>query len=316
MYEAFKKTFSKDHLDLVLLTSKDHETRIVEFPGRWMTQDELQELREALISVASKTLARGSLTYGVFKADGSGLRDTVITLIRDRSSGQPIAFNALAVMEVAHGSATATVLHLGLVMVDPGQRSRGLSWVLYGLTCLLFLLRNQLRPFWISNVTQVPAIVGMVAETFSAVYPQPDDRSRRSIEHLLLAREIMANHRHVFGVGAEAEFDEARFVIGNAYTGGSEDLKKSFDVAQKHRDEKYNSFCKDSLDYERGDDFLQIGRMDILASKDYLMKSVPRRSVLVVGAAAFFISLQRVLLPIIYWFDTSRPWRRLRARNT
>ena len=40
-------------------------------------------------------------------------------------------------------------------MVDPDARSRGFSWVLYGLTCVLLFVRNGLRPLYVSNVTQV-----------------------------------------------------------------------------------------------------------------------------------------------------------------
>ena len=316
MFVALKRIFSNNYLHLTLNVSQDLETTIVERPARWMDKDDVSSLREDLITVASKTLDRGSLTYGVFKEDGSGLDKAIITLIRERKSGKPVAFNALAVMDVNHGSETLDVIHLGLVMVDPDVRSRGLSWVLYGLTCVLLFLRKQMRPTWISNVTQVPAIVGMVAETFSGVYPHPQNNNRRTIKHLLLAREIMRDHRHVFGVGEDANFDEQRFVITNAYTGGSDDLKKSFEVAQKHRDEVYNDFCEEQLDYERGDDVIQLGRIDMKAAKDYLFKSVPRSSLLGILAAGVFVVIQRIALPVFYWLDTSRPWGELRARKS
>ena len=63
------------------------------------------------------------------------------------------------------------VTHLGLVMVDPDVQGQGLSWVLYGLTTLVLFARDGLRPKWISNVTQVPAVFGMVCDTFSDVFP-------------------------------------------------------------------------------------------------------------------------------------------------
>lgn len=302
-------------MDVVLKTSRSLETRIVERPALWMEDSELESLREQLVTIASKTLARGSLTYGVFKVDGSGLRNTVITLIKEKDTGKPVAFNALAIMEIERGGEPVKVIHLGLVMIDPDVQSKGLSWVLYGLTCILLFVRNQLRPLWVSNVTQVPAIVGMVANTFSNVYPVPDKANRRSIQHLLIARSIMADHRHVFGVGPEAKFDEQSFVIEDAYTGGSDDLKKSFAVAQKHRDDTYNTFCEESLDYDRGDDFLQLGAIDLKTARAYLLKSVPRGSILGLGVAGVFVALQRVALPIIYWFDTSRQWNQLRART-
>lgn len=31
-----------------------------------------------------------------------------------------------------------------------------------------------MRPLWVSSVTQVPAVVGMVSETFSQVFPAQD----------------------------------------------------------------------------------------------------------------------------------------------
>ena len=101
------------------------------------------------------------------------------------------------------------VTHLGLVMVDPDVQGQGLSWVLYGLTTLVLFARDGLRPKWISNVTQVPAVFGMVCDTFSDVFPSPHAGARQSFAHLQLARGIMREHRAVFGVGGEAGFDEA-----------------------------------------------------------------------------------------------------------
>jgi hypothetical protein len=118
---------------------------------------------------------------------------------------------------------------------------------------------------WVSNVTQVPSIIGRVADIFSDVYPRPAARCRPPADHLVLASQIMKHHRAAFGVGNEAMFDENRFVIQNAYTGGSNNLKKTFAEVQKHRNNAYNEFCARELDYARGDDFLQIGRVDVNA---------------------------------------------------
>jgi len=305
----------QSELDLTLTTGNQFETRIVERPGKWMSQEHLAELSEDLRTVASKTLARGSLNYGIFSGDQERLKSTIITLVRRKDTGQPVAFNALAVMDITSMAEPMEVLHLGLVMVDPDQQSRGLSWILYGLTCILLFFRNQMRPLWVSNVTQVPAIVGMVAETFSDVFPTPQRREQRSLQHLLLARTIMTDHRHVFGVGADAEFDEDRFVITNAYTGGSDDLKKTFSEASHHRDEIYNAFCQEMLDYDRGDDVLQLGQIDLATAVGYLKNSVPRSSLASVGVSLVAMMLQRLILPAIHWFDNSRHFGTLRPRK-
>src|SRR5262249_43339215 len=98
---------------------------------------------------------------------------------------------------------------------------QGLSWVLYGLTALVLFARDGMRPKWISNVTQVPAVVGMVSDTFSDVFPSPQPGARQSFAHLQLARGIMASHRAVFGAGAGAGSEETRSATPNAYPGGS-----------------------------------------------------------------------------------------------
>src|SRR4029078_848843 len=157
-----------------------------------------------------------------------------VTLISEETSGRPIAFNALSVMDVELDGEPAEGTHLGLVMADPADRGQWLSWVLYGLTALVLFVRDGLRLKWISNVTQVPSVVGMVSQTFSDVFPSPHPDSRQSFTHRQLARGIMSRHPAVFGVGEEAGFDEARFVITNAYTGGSDALKNTLDAPHQH----------------------------------------------------------------------------------
>jgi hypothetical protein len=193
------------------------------------------EQRAALLAdlravVRSSTQA-GELEYGVLTGDPERWENCILTVIHAPDDGRPVAFNALTIMECTLRGRPVEVLHLGLVMIDPGFRAQGLSGVLYGLTCFLLFARGQMRPLWISNVTQVPAVFGMVAENFSGVFPSPVRAGRRSFDQLALAREIMGRHRGVFGVGAEAGFDEGRFVITDSYTGGSDNLKKPFEAA-------------------------------------------------------------------------------------
>jgi hypothetical protein len=303
------------YLDLGLPVGQGRRMRIVERPGLWMAPDKLAELIAQLRQIASRTLNDKDLEYGIFSGDKSRLESTFITLVTDSKTGAPIAFNALPVIPLELDGRPVELLHLGLVMVDPDQRSKGLSWVLYGLTCFLLFIRNQGRPIWISNVTQVPAIVGMVTETFSEVYPDPASNAPRKFRHLVLARQIMRAHRYVFGVGPEAGFDEDCFVITNAYTGGSDSLKKSFEVAQKHRKPVFNDFCEAQLDYARGDDVIQIGKLDMAAARRYLTDMVPKGALGLVAVAAIMALVQRAVLPIIHWLDATREFGRLRPRT-
>jgi GNAT superfamily N-acetyltransferase len=309
------KALSQPTIDLTLRTHPGLSTRIVESPGLSLPPAERDALLSQLRAVAGKTLSEKSLGYGVFSDEREATARAIITLICEEATGRPIAFNALSVMDVELDGQPTKVTHLGLVMVDPDAQGQGLSWVLYGLTALVLFARDGLRPKWISNVTQVPAVVGMVSETFSDVFPSPHPATRRSFAHLQLARGIMSRHRAVFGVGHEAGFDEARFVICDAYTGGSDALKKSFEIAPKHRDEAYNAFCARELDYERGDDVLQLGRIDLAGARRYLSSEVPHGSLPALLGAAGMLALQRLVLPVIHWLDDTRPFGTLRPRN-
>ncbi len=308
------KAMSQPTIDLSLRTHAGLRTRIVEFPGASLPPAELDALVSQLKAVATKTLPQERLTYGIFSGQAEPLARAVVTLISEEETGRPIAFNALSVMDVELDGEPTQVTHLGLVMVDPDVRGQGLSWVLYGLTALVLFARDGLRPKWISSVTQVPAVVGMVCDTFSDVFPQPSSGAHQSFAHLQLARGIMRDHRAVFGVGEEAGFDEQHFVITNAYTGGSDALKKTFEAAPKHRDEAYSDFCARELDYARGDDVLQLGRIDLAGARRYILREVPHGSLPALLAASAMLALQRLVLPIAYWMDDTRAFGTLRPR--
>jgi hypothetical protein len=315
-YSAFwLKAFSQENIDLTLRTHTGLQTRIVESPGLSLSQPDLDALVADLRSVAGKTLSAGSLTYGILSGERERLARAIVTLISEQATGRPIAFNALSVMSVELDGEPQQVTHLGLVMVDPDVQGQGLSWVLYGLTTLVLFARDGLRPKWISNVTQVPAVFGMVCDTFSDVFPSPEAAARQSFAHLQLARGIMRDYRAVFGVGDEAGFDESRFVITDAYTGGSDALKKSYEVAPKHRDAQHNAFCERELDYGRGDDVLQLGRIDLVGARRYLQREVPAGSLPALLAASAVLALQRLVLPVFHWMDDTRAFGTLRPRS-
>jgi len=298
------------YLDITLPIGKGLKARVVERPGLWLAPDDLARLNADIRSVALTTLEAKELAYGVFDPSSGQMERTIITLVVQGRDRRPVAFNALPVIEIPWRNSVREILHLGLVMVAPEMRGQNLTAILYGLACILTFVRNQMRPIWISSVTQVPAVYGMVAETYSGVFPGQIERP--TYEQTLIVRRIMSGHRHVFGVGMEAPFDEANFVIKDAYTGGSDNLKKTFASAPKHRKAAYNDSCARNLDYNRGDDFIQIGRLDLNAARKYLTRIVPRRSVAGVAMALALIALQRIVLPVLHWFDSGRPWGDLR----
>lgn len=304
----------KPYLNLKFKSNKHTFTRVIETPGLWMSPEEISRLSNDLKTVVNK-LGIGGLDYGVIAGSKEAMDRAVLTIIYDSKTQQPFAFNALSVMNCTLRGKIQKVVHLGLVVVDPTYRAKGLSWILYGFTTFVLFLKNHFRPIWISNVTQVPAIIGMVSESFGNVFPNPHLKSRRTYDHLVLAREILQQHRSIFGVGPEAEFDEDLFVIKNAYTGGSDNLKKTFTQAPQHRNPLYNDFCKNQLDYDRGDDFLQLGQIDIKTYYNYMVHMVPNGSKIIVLYQVLFSIFEFSLLPLVHWFSTDKQFGVLRPRK-
>lgn len=298
-------------LSLSFRASREYRVWIVARPGMALPADALARLKQDCESVVRACLAGQSLDYGLFADDGAAWDRSIITLVTRIADDTPVAFNAMPQLGVLRGGAEDRVLHLGLVMVDPEERSGGLSWILYGLTCFALFMRQGLRPLWVSSVTQVPAVVGMVAETFSDVFPA-QGTTPQSFTHRHLAHQIMRRHRIAFGVSEDAGYDADRQVITDAYTGGSDNLKKSFAIAAKHRREDYNSYCQRELDYTRGDDVLQIGKIDLAAGQRFLSRSVPRSALPQLAVQAVMLLAGAVLAPLIQWLDPSRLYNRLR----
>ena len=274
--------------------------RVLERPGLWLEKPELDRLVEEVRTVV-RSLGVGDLPYGILTGEKRHLDRLILTLIEDRKTGAPVAFNAMFALDCTLRGSPVDVIHLGLTAVDPRFRSRGVAWILTGFTTFLLFVKNGLRPYWISNVSQVPAAIGMVAEAAANVYPSPDPTARRSFDHVVLAREIMGRHRDAFGVGEDAVFDTERFVILNAYTGGSDHLKKRWEDAPRHRDERFNELCRKALDYERGDDFLQLGQVNLFTLWRYLAHSLPREAWAVALSRFAFVLANTLVLPVLRW---------------
>jgi len=287
--------------------------RVLERPGLWLPPAEQDRLVEHLRHVVT-SLGIGDLPYGLMSGDSPRLDRAILTLIEDRATGAPVAFNAMQALDCSLRGTPTEVIHLGLTAVDPHFRSRGVTWILSGFTTFLLFVKNGLHPYWISNVTQVPAVFVMMCEGAANVFPCPSPCARRTFDHVVLAREIMSRHRAAFGVGEDAVFDAERFVIMNSYTGGSDHLKKRWEDAPRHRDPRFNDMCMHELDYQRGDDFLQLGQVNLFTLWRYVSHFLPREAWAVALSRYAFTLADTAALPVLQWLRPHHPMGDLRAR--
>lgn len=273
MLRIVRGALSTRHVVKVQLTP-DVEATIYDKPGRWMRDGELDALRAEITAVARAAIP-GDLTYGVFRPDRAPYENRLIVVGRHLGRGEAVGFNAMPELDVQLEASRVRVLHLGLLVIHPGYQRQGFQGLLYGLGAFSALHRIPERPVWISNVTEVPAVFGAVSDHFLDVFPSYTRSGPPPELHRSIALGIMKDHSHEFGVGRDASFDAERFVIQGSYTGGSDALKKSFDVAPKHRNAAANDYCQRELDYGRGDDFLQIMQLDGTVISNWLAQRIP-----------------------------------------
>jgi hypothetical protein len=282
----------------------EFEVEMWERPGLWCSDADLEMMvRDLRLVAAAGQKGKAVPMYGVLLGDRKDLETRVVTIVyaTQETPRKPVGFNGLSYFDILIGNRVESVLHLGLTFIDPDYQRQGLPGLLYGVTAFLLLFKSGLRGFWISNVTQVPAVVGLVAENYADVYPHFNPGHRQTFTHLILARAIMRYHRAAFGVGDDAGFDETRQIITDAYTGGSDELKKTWEDAPKHRIEGVNKFCIDHLDYVRGDDVLQLGRCTLGSMLTFLRSRLPPGSPQKLIFQAIILLILSLVVPVVQW---------------
>lgn len=238
------------------------------FPGKWMPEGELGQIRKQLISLGRRALGEVP-AYGVYLPSRAPYKNRIITVVYKKEDHRPIAFSAMVVWPVQLPGQLKfqSVVHLGLVVVDPEYRGSKVMYWAYHRPLFRYFARRLFRPFWITSTTMEPVIVGSVADGFSHVFPhyRPDQQKQPSSAHLEIARTFVAKHGHEIGVWKDAWLDENNFVIRDSSLGASQHLMHSYEQTAKYRLNDCNEFCRKQLNYERGDEFIQVGRVDLPA---------------------------------------------------
>ena len=276
--------------------------KIWERPGKWLNESEANNLINDIKKITSAGQGDKDVPdYGVLKGDREDLKNRVITIGYDKKTGRPVGFAAQIFLDVPIGLNVEEVLHLGLVYVAKDYQKKSILGLLYILPNILLLLKRGFRPLWISNVSQVPSVIGVVADYYENVFPNPIYETKQTMMHKSLSSGIMKFHRNAFGTGTDAIFDSQKQIIANSYTGGSDNLKKTFEESPKYRIESVNVFCEKNLNYDIGDDFLQIGILSRKLIHNFFSKRVGGVSRLQWFLYLLIAGLFIILLPVLKW---------------
>ena len=138
------------------------------------------------------------------------------------------------------------------------------------------MVESPLKSVWISNCACVLSSIGNVAKYFEKVYPSPFNQEAPSVNHLFIAKEISDKYRSQIAINETAYFDENKFV----FEGSVSDTvfqKNSDDKRFHHRDIGLTNFYKSLLNFDRGDEVLQIGQVSLFTFPKYIIKQMSRK---------------------------------------
>ncbi len=244
-----------------------YDYQVLFFPGKKLPAAELSELVAELQNVAAKCFCEVP-RYQALSGQKHELDRAVMCLARDQN-GNLVGFcSALALPIAGHGS----VLHLGLTCVHPDARGQNLTHHLTSKMLLNYLLRQA--PFkgtWISNCACVLSSLGNVAMYFESLYPSPYGIKQPSQKHIRIAKSISEQHRQPIAINAEAQFDLQRFVFAGSINGTVFE-KDGDDERFHHRDDALTGYYQDLLNFDNGDEALQIGRVSLMTFPKYILR--------------------------------------------
>lgn len=296
----FRSIFLKrKNFKLKLLKSK-YDFIIWDRPGKWCETNELEKIRADLISVGQRSQEGKELPqYGIFSKDQSDIDHRNITIIYDKNSKEPVAFSAQLYLQCNIDENQLEVMHTGLTYIVPSHRGKGLMRFLFIYPMVILLFKSGLRPIWVSSLSQVPSVIGVVAESFDDVFPDPWMKNKQTPIHREMAYQVINCNRENFAIEEASIYNDELQIIQNSYALPSiQDLKKTYKEVKKHRDENVNNFCKERLDYNRGDDFLQIGKWTVEGLFRFARKNIPKTQMVQSAFNGFVTVFNFTIVPL------------------
>jgi hypothetical protein len=248
------------------------------YPGKKLATKELNQLVGELKEVASQCFDELP-SYQALTGDREILKRVVLTAARDEA-GKMLGFCSSIVLPVPD---VGNVLHLGLTCVHPEARGLRLTHKLTSKLLLKYLLVEA--PFeetWISNCACVLSSLGNVALYFEDLYPSPNGPVTPSYIHRRIAQKIDESYRADMAVNVGARLDLENFVFRGSVAGTTFE-KDPADARFHHRNPKLTKFYSELLDFSKGDEALQVGKVSLFTFPKYMMKNLKKKSIQLAG---------------------------------
>jgi hypothetical protein len=241
------------------------------YPGKKLTDQALASLVNEMRELASLCFPE-TPNYQALTGERSELSRAVIILARNKQ-GKLLGFCSALVLAV---ESVGNVLHTGLTCVHPEARGKKLTHKLTSKLLVNYLRKESLfQDTWITNCACVLSSIGNVALYFEDVYPSPLGLATPTMTHINIAKAISEHYRAPIAINEDAVFNLKTFV----FEGSVKDTlfeKSADDERFHHRNVELTTFYKDLLNWERGDEVLQVAKVNFMTFPKYAMKKAMR----------------------------------------
>ncbi|MGD9823038.1 hypothetical protein [Desulfobacter sp.] len=241
--------------------------KVYQKPGRILPDESIDALARDIREIAGDCF-HALPHYQAIVGTRSALSDKLITLARDKN-GTPQGFCSMVFLDIED---VGRILHLGLTCVRPEARGKRLTHLLVKKALTEYLLKqNPFGKIWISNCAGVLSSLGNVAMHFEQVFPSPFYTNCPGATHLKIARAINDRFRQEMYVRPDAVLDEETFV----FQGSVKDTvfhKEKNDLAYHHRKNGLNRFYANMMNFEQGDEVLQVGYFRMVSVVKYILR--------------------------------------------
>lgn len=243
------------------------------YPGKYLSDEKLAVLVAELRNVAKECFDECP-SYQALTGEREELERAVIILARDKK-GDVLGFCSALVLQVEE---VGNVLHLGLTCVHPAARGRKLTHKLTSKLLIKYLLKESpLSETWITNCACVISSLGNVAMYFEGLYPSPFGLEAPDYTHLNIAREIDRKYRAPIAINETAKFNINTFIFEGSVDGTVFE-KDPQDLRFHHRNKELTSYYQGILNFERGDEVLQVGKVSLLTFPKYIARKTLAKS--------------------------------------
>lgn len=232
-----------------------------------MTDEELNGLHQELTEVALECFD-SIPDYNCLSGRRSEYSRLIIVVSRDAQN----RMNGFCSSCILDAGELGTIYDLGLTCVSPRARGLGLTHKFTTKVVMYYVVRySPFKPVWISNVACVLSSLGNIALHMEEVFPSPFKEAPLPHQQKL-ANYIDKHFRKELYISPDATFVESNFVFKGSVPGTMFE-KSAEDIKLYHRNKKLNNYYKDLMDFQNGDEVLQIAKVSLLTYPKYLLKN-------------------------------------------